>query len=332
MHLVPGHLKKRLIQARSFNEQASSMNYPGTANAGLTLKVDNLKPDVLEIDVVTDEKYRTGNNNLFYLFIQTHGNINRVSSELIMNEQTKIYIPKKQMPAGINQITVFNSKGQPVGERFIYTPDRENPVIAIHAADSSGLRNKISLGLVFGNRPATALNSTILSISVSPVTNNHSIADITDYMVLGSEFGLLQGSTFKDKDFTKLPPEVIDSLLQNVKSNWINWNTILTDDMPELKYQIENEDQYLNGKLLTGDRKIPDPDKFVLLSSPGKIAGFQYAKTDKEGNFSFKIHIDGKVKDLVIQPDEVTKNQSVNIESSFSDQYPKSETSVDSTY
>ena len=324
--------KRKVNSGKVINEQAISMNFPGTANAGLTLKVDNLKQDTLIINIITDVKYRKDNSNLFYLFIQTHGNINRVSSELIMNEQTKIYIPKKQMPAGINQITVFNSKGQPVAERFIYTPDRENPVIAIHAADSSGLRNKISLGLVFGNRPATALNSTILSISVSPVTNNHSIADITDYMVLGSEFGLLQGSTFKDKDFTKLPPEVIDSLLQNVKSNWINWNTVLTDDMPELKYQIENEDQYLNGKLLTGDRKIPDPDRFVLLSSPGKIAGFQYAKTDKEGNFSFKIHIDGKLKDLVIQPDVLAKNSSLRIESPFSDQYIKSGSAVDSSF
>ena len=98
--------------------------------------------------------------------------------------------------------------------------------------------------------------------------------------------------SFPDKKLNEIDPERLDSLLQAVKSNWINWNTVLTDDMPELKYQIENEDQYLNGKLLTGDRKIPDPDKFVLLSSPGKIAGFQYAKTDNEGNFSFKIHID----------------------------------------
>jgi hypothetical protein len=315
--------KGKLNSVKLSKGYGSAKDYTYFRDPGLTLKVDNLKPDLLEIVVVTDERYRSENSNQFYLFIQTHGIINRVSSERISDEQTKIYIPKKQMTTGINQITVFNSKGQPVCERFIYTPCREYPDIKIQSVDSIGLRNKISIGLEFGEALTTALDPAEFSISVAPETNDHSIMDLNDYMIFGTEFGLLPPSVFKEKRFSEISPEVMDSLLQSVKSNWINWNIILSDDIPVFKYQIEKDDQYLSGKLLTGDQKAADSDKFVLLSSPGKIAAFQYAKTDKDGNFSFGIHIDGKVNDLIIQPDVLTKNTSVIIESPFSVRYLK---------
>jgi hypothetical protein len=322
--------KEKINSGKRILENTGPDNYPAALNAGLTLKVDNLKSDVVEIDVVTDEKYRSENRNQFYLFIQTHGNINYVSSEGTTDGYAKIFINKNQLSAGINQITVFNAKGQPVGERFIYTSEKENPVVTIQSTDSSGLRDKISLDFAFPGTIPNKLNSTNLSISVVSETNNLSFPDINDYMIFGTEFGLLQRNPFKGVKVNKITPEIIDSLLQTVKSNWLDWNTILSGEPHVYKYKIEAEDHYVSGKLLTGDQKKQDSGKYILLSYPGKIADFQYAKTDREGNFSFKIKIDDKVNDLIIQPDEVTKNQSVIIESSFSDKYLKSERLVDS--
>jgi hypothetical protein len=68
----------------------------------------------------------------------------------------------------------------------------------------------------------------------------------------------------------------------------------------------------------------------VILSTPGKQAGFRYAKTDKEGNFSFSIHIDEELKDLIIMPEDANNNHSIIIESSFSDKYNTSDNPVDS--
>ena len=323
--------KEKKYSERKNSEGASVDYYHAVSNAGLTLRANNLKPDILEIDVVTDEKYRTENKNQFYLFIQTHGNINYVSFEGITDEYTKIFINKNQLPAGINQITVFNAKGQPVGERFIYTPEKEDPVATIQSTDSSGLRDKISLDFTFPDTIPNKLNSNNLSISVVAKTNNQFFPDINDYMIFGTEYDLLPGDVFKGIKFSKIAPEIVDSLLQSAKSNWLDWNAILSGEPPVYKYKIETEDYYLSGKLLTGGQKEKDSDRYVLLSHPGKIADFQYARTDREGNFSFKIKIDDKINDIIIQPDEVTKNQSVNIESSFSDKYLKSERLVDST-
>ena len=296
---------------------------------GLSLTVNNLKQEVLEIFVKTDEKYRSGNNNLFYLMVQTHGIINYIRDERTTDENTKVVIGKNLLTAGINQITIFNSKGQPVCDRYIYTPGKDKPILTLHAVDSTGMRKKVTLDFVVDNKLISGVAN--LSISVTPVTNDQSDADLNDYMVFGTEFGPFPWDIFKNIKPDEMPPAEMDSLLQTVKSNWINWNAILSDDPPVFKYQTEKEDHYLLGKLLISNPKPEDSVRFLVLSVPGKVAGFQYAKTDKGGNFSFKIPISEESKDLIIQPDGQAENEIVNIESSFSDQYFKPGKSADLT-
>jgi hypothetical protein len=83
------------------------------------------------------------------------------------------------------------------------------------------------------------------------------------------------------------------------------------------------------GNLSTGESKETNADKFVLLSTPGKVAGFQYAKTDNEGNFNFQVHFGREINDLIIQPEGIFKKQSIGIRSSFSDQYPEDDLPAD---
>jgi len=312
------------INLGSLNNRVSTLY----ANTGLKLTVDNLKPDLIDIILSADEKYRSENSNLAYLFIQTHGIIDLVSSEHISDENTKISIPRKQLKAGINQITVFNLKGQPVAERCIFTPEITTPSLVINSVDSTGLRKKISLELVLGSTLTTIPHTSNLSISVAPKTDYPSTVDLNDYLLLGTEFGFNRNSLIKYKKVSEIPPEAMDSLLQNVKSNWIVWDDILADKLPVFKYHMEKTDHYLSGKLIAADRKTGDADRFVLLSVPGKTPVFQYARTDGNGNFDFKIHIDEKIHDLIVQPDVLANNQSVNIETPFSDQYSKPESTV----
>jgi hypothetical protein len=304
---------------------------PATPDAGMTLRVNNFNPDTLEILVSTDNTFRSYNKNILNLFIQTHGLINHVSTEKILTATTRISIPKKELIPGINHITIFDSNGQPLYERFIYTPEKNKQFLMVNSAESYKTRDMISLDLAFGNEVINPLNTTNLSVSVSPVTYQSENMELSDYMVFGTEFGLLSQNTVKGRKINEFPPGIIDSLLLNVKSNWINWRTILSDELPVFRYQVENEDHYLTGKLLTPDQKAPDAEEYLILSTPGKVAEFQYTRTDDQGNFSFRVHIDESVKDLIIQPDDVTKNNKIIIESSFSDQYLQSEISVDST-
>ncbi len=289
-------------------------------NTGLTLTVDNLKSSILEISVSTNEIYRAENSPQFYLFIQTHGVLNRVSSEFLTGGAAKILIPKNQLTTGINQITVFNSQGKPVAERYIYTPGVEEKIVEMHSEDSSGCRKQLSVDLIF-DKEIPEMTGSNFSISVSPVSTDNLISDLNDYNVFASEFGPIRGTLLRYKKISEVPPQVMDSMLLSVKSNWIDWVKILSDEIPVYKYPAENENHFITGKLNTGTNS--NSDKLIVMSHPGKTPDFQYARTDKNGNFNLKVELNQKVNDLIIQPDEVLKNQSVTIESPFSDQYFK---------
>lgn len=296
----------------------------GKISTDVAIKVDNFKPDVVEILIQSNGKYRSSNNNQIYIFIQTHGIINHLSLERITEDNERILIPKQQLIEGINQITLFDSQGHPVAERYIYTPVKTYN-LTLSGSDSTKMRNKIALDLDYGSG-----NAGNLSISVQPVGTRRHVADLREYLILGSEF-VGTDDLLRLNGIDEIPLKTIDSLLLSVKSNWIEWEKILTDKLPGVKYQIESEDHYINGRLLTKTGKEAMPDRFVIMSIPGKIPVFQYATTDKNGNFSFKVHIDNKVNDLIIQPDVLAKNAFVSIESPFSDIYFQTENHPDTT-
>jgi hypothetical protein len=304
------------ISDERITEQAGS----GTLNTGMTLKINSINPDNIEIIFTADEKYRSENNNLFYLFIQTHGIIDHVSNERITGEEKKVLIPVKSLTGGLNQITVFDSKGQPVCSKFNYTPSQDTPAISVNPKDSYGVREKVTVELEISNSIINKLKSWNISVSVSPLTAGSLRADMNGYLMFGSESGLNK-SVLSSKKISDIPQGIMDSILLKIKSKWIDWPIILSGKIPGSVYETEREFHSLRGKLTEGDKPLSSSSEYVLLCMPGKEPGFQYAKTDSAGNFSFNIHIDDSIKDLVLMPDDESRMQKIILESGFAEQY-----------
>jgi hypothetical protein len=288
------------------------------ASEGIDIEIDNTGDEFLTVTVNTDTDFRS-KNSLIYIFIQTKGNINHVGSERLQNPDTKISIQKSKLTGGINQITVFNSRGEPVSEKYAYTKAENIGILNLQSADSFGLRNKITLHLEDKAKNPAKLNMTNFSISVSPLINGREPLGIDDYLIFGSEFDEFNMLT-NHNIITNLKDSISEGILDGLRSNWIDWKKILSGQ-PELKYLPEREEHFIGGRLLTENQSTSGISEFLLMSSPGREASFQYARTDPYGNFNFKIHIDEGLKDLVIMPDSIGKNQRIIIESSFSDKY-----------
>ena len=286
---------------------------------GIALEVNNTVKDTLKITLTGDDQFRKENSQI-YVFIQTNGNINHVSAERMKDVKTRISIPKSDLTAGINQIAIFNSRGEPVVEKYIYTQPEKISLPELHSADSTGLRNKITLEVETGVKDNEKLKISNLSISVSPNLRSREPAGLDDYLIFGSEyegFNILANGN----ESTDLKQGIPEELLAGISSNWIDWQQILSGNLPEIRYLPEKEYHFLHGKLLTENQKAGVSSEYLLMCSPGRDAAFQYARTDRDGNFNFRIHIDEDLKDLVIMPDSAEKNYRVVIESSFSDKY-----------
>jgi hypothetical protein len=319
------------LNGKSFNENSKSLSAtskPGkrdmsTGQTESEFKVDinNNKQESVELLISASQNYRSLYGNSCFLFVQTHGVINYKSFVGLSGDISRIEIPRNQLIPGINHITLFNASGKPVKEQFIYTPMKETNSLTIVSPDSFKSRDKILVGVDIGNKSASEADSPDFSISVAPAGNNM-FPDIDDYMIFGSEFGVLPDEILTS-DLDDIPANAFDSILSRIKSNWINWNTILSGNFPLLKYRKEAENHFIYGRLINRNSQVPDGDQYLFLSMPGKNATFQYAKTDESGNFVFTILLDNKIKDLIIQPEETNRNNIIKIETSFSEKYPE---------
>lgn len=298
----------------------------------VTILTDISKPDILEITVRADPEMLKLEGNQFLLFMQTHGVVSFAEYENITSEGITLYIPVKKLLPGICQITLFSPAGLPVTEKYVYIPDKTTGRgITITSEENFRKRSRVYAELAFDEPADSSLIRPGLSISVTPLTDAKRPVQLPDYMIFGSEYGFFPQSILKDHGIEQLDAETIKMLLLNIRSNWIRWDRILTGTVQKFKYPVEKDYHELMGTLFSSDGKPSPGGEMVWLSVPGKVPVFQYATTDSKGEFSFPVHIDGEVKDLIIQPAGSSGNYRISIESPFSSLYPQRDNSADSS-
>jgi len=280
-----------------------------------------------ELNIVSDDSYRMENGDLFYLFIQTKGKIDRSGPEKIRGRNTRIRIASSDLTPGINQVTLFDSKGRYVCEKYILTPQvKKEEELAIHSADSFGTRSKISIEIPFSSRG----NKSNISVSVAPVANNSWLTDYDHYTIFGSEYGIQPFLTLEEEKLTDIPSEELDELLSGLNSNWLTWDKILSNDLPVLSYEPEKEEHFIEGLLLAEGQQIGFPGENIVMSVPGKVAQFQYTVTNHEAKFTLPVPLDNNTLEMILQPVDTLRNYRIFIESSFSDKYYTSNVVIDS--
>jgi hypothetical protein len=319
------------LNGKSFNMNSGLKEKPsGTAavikSSGLTdsdflVEIDKQSQESIRIIINSSGAFRLAEGSTCYLFVQTHGIINLKRIVSLSDEAAVINMPRNLLIPGINHITLFSASGKPVCERLLYTPDRKTDNINIVISENFNSRELIPVGIEMKNSSSETGISGDLSISVAPAGVS-SFPGIDDYMIFGSEFGVLSDKLLTSL-INDLPADSVDKLLVSMKSSWIDWDKILSGNLPVLRYKKETEYHFLNGRLINKISQVPDPDQFLFLSMPGKNATFQYVRTDKDGDFTFNVPLDEKFRDLIIQPENAERNNNVKIESSFSDKFPE---------
>lgn len=318
--LNSNNFAKRTFQKPLQDKVTAGLSSDGSNN-GFIISIKSLSADTIVLELKSSRDFRAKEGNIFYLFVQTRGNIDATATMNISNDITRIILSKRDLTSGINDIAVFTSAGRLCGERLIFTPVKKAAVLTLNSAAGYGTREKVAFDISLNNTSDTVVSKSNMSISVVP-SGSGSFPDIQDYFVFGSEFGMLP---FESGMAGQFPGEgKMDSLLASLKSNWIDWNLIQSGTWPELKYEKETNNHFLYGRLINNNTKAPDPERYLFLSIPGKNAVFQYAVTDVNGDFAFTVPLDDYVRDLIIQPEETNRNNVIKQESPYSEKYPDS--------
>jgi len=272
----------------------------------------------LEVAIHTNDVFRSLYGNVYYLIMQTHGIINFKNTVMISSDNTTVNIPGQNILHGINHITLFEATGVPVFEKFIYTPAANNKYLTIDTSGEYERRDKISLDISINTEIVPSTEPVNLSLSVVPESGGFNSGDIDDYMVFGTEFGIIPHN-IKNKKLDEIDPGILNQFLSTLKSNWIDWDVILFDDIPSYKYGIEKDSHFLTGSLINRSTLKGDGGEYIFLSTPSKTASLQYALTDTTGKFVFNFPNMEGISDLVIQPEKVIRNNTIKMGSSFSE-------------
>lgn len=270
------------------------------------------------LTVSSTGSYRKAAGNTLYLFVRTNGVSDLNKPVSLPADSTVITIPKDRLSPGINHLTLFSGAGRPVFERLIYTPLESYNSGIIEVDSLAGTREAFSAGIKI---PSASGKIEQLSISVS-AAGGKTFPGIEDYMIFGSEYGQIPDEIYKAvRD--GMPLDSIDMMIRGLKSSWIDWDAILSSKEPELRYHRETATHYIYGRLLDRTTLQPDTGQVLFLSVPGKNAAFRYAVTDRDGYFRFEVPVDQNYRDLVIQPEDNTRNNNIRLESPFPEKYPQ---------
>jgi hypothetical protein len=287
---------------------------------GLHITINTGRQGIVEAEIDADKKYLS-RNNIYYLFVQTHGVINFKSEVILAGELTRVEIPASNIIPGINQFTLFDSSGKPVCEAYSYNPRSESGLLHFNvlSSDTCRTREPVSIGLE-SIAPYSQDDTAFLAISVIPA-GTKTFSGIADYMVFASEFGEMP-DLFTNTLLDNIPDSLMNDFLSSVKSSWLDWDIILSDRQPEIKYKRETRYHYLYGKTFNIIETDISRNHYVFLSIPGKNATFQYSHIATDGSFSFSLPADDNARDVVIQSNEQGKDNKIIIASSYSDRYP----------
>ncbi len=321
--------KLNIYNALTDKEFIRTLDKPGTVSTdpedagkktGFSAEIIDNEKEVAEICIKTDDDFRSKNGNFMHIFVHTGGKVDIDRTFNLTHDSLTVSIREASLSPGINHITILNSLWKVLFERYLYTPAEDDRKFELDCPSEAGLRSRITVGSGTVNGPVQSRGRTHLSISAAPVRKPSLNTDIVDYLLIGSQFGPVPDN-LRDSITGKLQPDLINTFLRTAKSRWINWELILAGRLPELKYKMEKEDHYITGKLLNRETGDPEPEKYVFLSVPGKTAGFQYAKTDRDGDFSLSIPVNHSSRDLIIQPEGTGGNYSIRFGSYFSEEY-----------
>ena len=301
--------------------------YKRIDNPQISFEVNRSDPGNIEIIIRSNAKFRSENKNTVYLFIQSNGNIHRLSREEITNDIIRLTIAENSLPAGICEVTIFDSRG-PVSDRYFYVQERGNKYFTIDAPESARRRSKVAVEIETGGDRSVLDN---LSISVSDISEAPAWADMDAYLLFGTEFGSYPHRILQGRKLDELPDMEMKDLMMNLKSNWIIWDSVFSDRTDFFRFPFEAEVHFVPGRLLKGNLQPAGAEEAVLMNSPGREASFQYSRTNNDGSFNLSIPLDEEFKDLIIQPDIGINDQRVIIEPSFPELYYHTEVKYDSS-
>ena len=286
--LVPNADKKYMALISS-GGLSKPIELPNAQKYGIAMSIasQNKEKIALQLNANLNEEKE------FFILGHTRGLPYFAKQGKIKKQQGIIEVDKSLFPSGICTFTLFTD-GIPTAERLVYIEhqDQLNLQVSFNK-DQYKPGEKVILNIkATNNNGKPAIGSFAISSSEVP---NHKKEEthynISNYFLLSSD---LNGALPKNTDYidSKNPNRLLYTDLLLMTNGWrrFNWDSVLCDTLPQLKYIKENQ-MYLKGLVTKKSDKKPAPDKTEIIAQLKGNDGFfiENTNTNKQGEYKIKL-------------------------------------------
>lgn len=266
--IEPKFNKKYSIQLINKKNKKFTFKLPQVKQQGISLAVTNTNPNKLFAVLNRGEFNKAAYNNL-YLTAHINGKMVYMANVNFDEDKTAFPISKKNLPAGIMQITVFDTAGNPLAERitFIENYKLRKPEININKKNLAPKEwNEFSFEIDSTENP----NLSVLVKSNIENANINAVNNVASSLLLTSD---IKGNIYNPSYyFSSKNADVLQNLdLVMLTNGWrrFTWKDILENKQLDLKYPIESN-LVLKGKVLKLDKQEAIKDGKVVMIIKGE--------------------------------------------------------------
>ncbi|MCW5909476.1 MAG: hypothetical protein KIT62_00290 [Cyclobacteriaceae bacterium] len=249
-----------------------------------------------------------------YVLAHTRDKIKVASSFPLKEGAANLQIPKSDLDAGISHITVFNSTGQPVCERLVFTkPATYSPLTISVDPGQTGTRKKVTVNL---ETEITGLSNLSASVIRDDSLQQFAQPDIVSYLLLSSD---LKGNIESPHDYLKAQDRSIDNLMLTHGWSRFRWEE-LSATKP-VQYLPEYRGHLIEATVVDKQSQVPIPGVTGYISSPGKKVELGGAISNRDGSLLVETnHLKGTNKLILQSPHAQAK---IEVKSPFSLDFAK---------
>ena len=275
-----------IIRHEDGSEQKVSL--PKSQPSGYVLSVNNLDDTKIQASILLSDDL-IGNGEL-KLVAQNQGNVYAVARIKSDKQITKLFIPKKDLPSGIIQLTLFNQADNPVAERLVFVRNAAETInLQVSTAKKEYKpREKVNLDLhaVLGDEPVAGSFSVAVTNNavVKPDLENES--NIFSNLLLTSDLpGYIENPNYYFLDNNANRLKELDNLLLTQGWRRFSWKNVINNNEPIIRFQPEKS-LVISGTLLNLSGKPIAKGKVLLFSSSGGVMALD-TLSDEKGRFTF---------------------------------------------
>nr|WP_121269672.1 carboxypeptidase-like regulatory domain-containing protein [Pedobacter schmidteae] len=287
---------------------------PKVQTSGYLLNINNSTPEKVNVKIMLSADL-VGTNEL-KLVAQNNGNVYFVTKATSQKQIITASIPKKELPSGIVQFTLFNGANAPVCERLAFinnTEDRINTTIE-NLKPVYTKRGKVDINLLtkFADKPLRGSFSVAVTNTASVKPDPENETNILSSMLLTSDLtGYIEAPNYYFLNNDEKTVQNLDNLMLTQGWRRILWKTIINNTPPINSFQPEKSIGISGTITSYGGKPLPN-SKVSLFSSSGGFFAID-TLTDAQGRFNFDNLIFTDSTKFIVQGRTAKNKKSVEI-------------------